>query len=316
MGMHGWHLFLLLVPNIQRYEAEWGVYPAKRTIRAVSAAAMRSLGVDFQPMPLQALQEVNIFHGDCHCSILAREFFPLFLLPSMKKFLGGAIYEQEEGTWQYDKEESPPPKPEPGSSGITKLVLLTPLAIMGWPSTSPRAQISNVIYEALLTQRHSLQKLRLENDGDVDVYEPSERGESDDDEWDDPDEMWFGSLVESEQLREVCMPLRTLLDYRWRDHPTLSLDEVLPGSLERLILGDIYGNTSEQFPELSRINYVEFRITTVKTQTNETVVYDSVREMCEAEGVELSFNNWSWMDRHTGIIRDNRNGCDVEIHSP
>lgn len=79
--------------------------------------------------------------------------------------------------------------------------------------------------------------------------------------------MWFGSLVEFEQLREVCMPLRTLLDYRWCDHPTLSLDEVLPRRLERLILGNIGGEhqvvanglcamllrRSELFPELRRI---------------------------------------------------------------
>lgn len=79
-------LILLLLPNIQRYEAEWEDYPTKWTIRGVSAAATRSLGADFQPMPLQALQEVSIYHGDCHCSIPAREFFPLFLLPSMKSF--------------------------------------------------------------------------------------------------------------------------------------------------------------------------------------------------------------------------------------
>lgn len=40
----------------------------------------------------------------------------------------------------------------------------------------------SVMYDALLTQKRSLPKLRVENDGNFDLYEPSERGESDDDE--------------------------------------------------------------------------------------------------------------------------------------
>ncbi|XHG05695.1 hypothetical protein AWENTII_008910 [Aspergillus wentii] len=304
-------IIFTLLPNLQRFKAEYGDYPTTWIIRVLSQVATRSVTFDHCPtgMPLQNLQEVEIEHGDCHCSFPASEFFPFFLLPAMRVFEAGAIYEQADDELHYDAEDYPPPKPSPGSSSIKKLILnsttgyhgmadyITACAGLEHFQYEHRCLAVNdalyyawrpqLIHDALLTQTHSLELLWVSNDSCADIFYEY------DDVEEDPDEMWFGSLVEFECLREVCMPLRILLDFRHGDQPTVSLDEVLPDSLEHFRLEDVQ---ERDYPIavnglnamlLRRPDFPLLEGIELQTYGKEGEAFAGVKEICEAEGVKL-----------------------------
>lgn len=242
----------------------------------LARAGAREAPFDAKPV----LQRLEGFQAECEYSktaYFAKEFLPVLHLPALQSFSANSFCEACD---DHDVNYS---KPAPRSSGITELSFQESNGSNGmidYITSCAKLEVFEyqhdnkaiwgeiylnfrplAFYTALYTQRHSLRVLRLNNNGEI-------RG---DDEWAADDEMdytAFGSLVEFQQLRELRMPLRTLLQFGQDDHPAVSLLEVLPPSLEHLQLAGYYvedfdmvmrnlrsilGQRQERFPNLKRL---------------------------------------------------------------
>lgn len=248
----------------------------------LARAASQEKPFDLKP-GLRGLESVYI-HNECSKgAYFTHKFLPLLDFPAMR-VLSTTSFCEDSG-WKNAREY---PKPAPGTSGITELefhecnggndmadfiVSCANLGLFDYQHTkvvwgdkyynfSPL-----ILYTPLYTQRHSLRVLRLNNNGDIEI----EDDWFSEDDWEVENDMGhssFGSLVEFHQLRELRMPLQTLLQFDKYSEPAVSLMEVLPTSLEHLQLAgyreddfeDVIENLqlmlahqTERFPNLKRI---------------------------------------------------------------
>ncbi|KAJ5745728.1 hypothetical protein N7520_010910 [Penicillium odoratum] len=244
----------LLMPSLEAVRTLKIQYPGYSDyfFPMLARAAAREAPFDTKPV-LQGLQTVHAECEDNKTAYLAKECLPVLHFPSIRSFSVNSMCEALD---DHDVNYS---KPAPGTSAITKLDFQHCNGSNGmidyikscanlefleyqhdnkaiWGELYFNFRPSE-FYTALFTQRHSLRVLRLNNNGEIEG----------DDEWDSDDGKdytGFGSLVEFQQLRELRMPLRTLLQFGQNDHPTVSLLEVLPPSLEHLQLA---GYRDEEF---------------------------------------------------------------------
>jgi hypothetical protein len=308
-------------------------------IPMLARAAARDKPFDLKHV-LQRLAYVKLETDDMEISFEAADYLPIFRLPAMRVFSANGLCEVKD--W-----ESIYPKPAPKTSTITELNFgsLTGLnfgslgrcnggkgmadfiiscanlevfdyqhnntAILNETSIDFRPRL---FYEALCTQKHSLRELRLNNIGENDYL------------GDDADEEenfdGFGSLADFHQLRELRMPLSTLLQFDEDGRPRVSLLEILPPSLEYLQLaeyeeedfdvvmenlGDVIAQREERFPNLEILEIQPY-VMKMKTEMEipeEGVTYDpsdidvpvSVREAfapfkaaCEEMGISFAFS--------------------------
>ncbi|KAJ5361019.1 hypothetical protein N7541_001863 [Penicillium brevicompactum] len=193
---------------------------------------------------LQHLQRVTVEVDDMKAYYLTHELIPFLRLPVMRVFTAIGVCEDEPDVLS----------PKPGASSVTKLEFGAVDTNNGarefasWITSCAALEVFSyqhdnkaiwgevyldfrplLFYNALCSQKQSLRKLRLNNNGDT-----GDTG------CDDESEHFkgFGSLVEFHQLRELHAPLRTLLQFGSSDSPKVSLLEVLPTGLEILGLGD------------------------------------------------------------------------------
>jgi hypothetical protein len=224
---------------------------------------------------LQHLERVYVWTESMKDHYNASELFPFFCLPAMRVFTGGGICEDEHTV----------AAPEPGTSGIRELDLggfntnngskgmadfinsCANLEIFDYQHDNKAIWGESYLdfrpfqfYNALCSQQHSLRELRLNHRG-----EQYSEGMDDENEGD-----WegFGSLAGFHRLRELQIPLRTLLQFGSTDQPKVSLVEVLPPSLEHLNLATcrdhdfdiviknlrgVLAHREERFPNLKRL---------------------------------------------------------------
>ncbi|KAJ5653684.1 hypothetical protein N7490_000687 [Penicillium lividum] len=268
----------LLMPSLEAVKNLGIRYPGYSDyfFPMLARAAARESPFDSKPV----LQRLQIVYAECEynkTAYLAKDFLPVLHFPSIRSFSTNSMCEAlDDPVVNYSK-------PAPGTSAvreldfqqcngsngmihyITSCVNLEFLeyqhdnkAIWGELYLNFRP---SEFYTALLTQRHSLRVLRLNNNGEI-------KGEDDWDSDDGKDYTGFGSLVEFQQLRELRMPLRTLLQFGQNDHPAVTLLEVLPPTLEHLQLAGyrdvefdlvmeniqpMLWQRQERFPNLKRI---------------------------------------------------------------
>lgn len=203
-------------------------------------AADRNLS---SPKPvLQPLESVDIWADDPKEYYLAHELLPFFHLPAMRVFTAGGVCEVEPGITSLKPGTSTIRKIDlggfntnNGANGFAEYIIsCANLEILDYQhdNKSIWGEVYTdfcplLFYNALCSQKHSLRELRLNNNGEI--------GEGRFDE--DTEEFnGFGSLAEFHQLRELRIPLRTLLQFGSSNRPKVSLLEVLPSSLEFLNL--------------------------------------------------------------------------------
>lgn len=203
-------------------------------------AADRNLS---SPKPvLQPLESVDIWADDPKEYYLAHELLPFFHLPAMRVFTAGGVCEVEPGITSLKPGTSTIRKIDlggfntnNGANGFAEYIIsCANLEILDYQhdNKSIWGEVYTdfcplLFYNALCSQKHSLRELRLNNNGEI--------GEGRFDE--DTEEFnGFGSLAEFHLLRELRIPLRTLLQFGSSNRPKVSLLEVLPSSLEFLNL--------------------------------------------------------------------------------
>lgn len=268
----------LLMPSLEAVRILWIEYPGYSDyfFPMLARAAAREAPFDTKPV-LQRLESVRAECEDNKTAYLAKEFLPVLHFPAIRSFSATSFCEA------YDDHDVNYSKPAPRTSRITELDFGQSNGSNGmidYITSCANLEIFDyqhdnkaiwgeiylnfrplAFYTALYTQRHSLRVLRLNNNGEI-------RGEDD---WaadDEIDYTAFGSLVEFQQLRELRMPLHTLLQFGPNDHPAVSLLEVLPPSLEHLQLAgycvedfdlvmsnlqSMLGQRQERFPNLKRL---------------------------------------------------------------
>lgn len=274
-------VLLMYLPNMTTLDID---HPGNSDYvkRMLCRAAYREKPFDVIP-GLQNLETVRISNEDRNkTSYPACEIIPFFHLSKVRFLQGETVIENE-----YDeRDDHPAQKAANGTSPIQKIKFnkecngrkgftefITSCANLQefeyqhsnqeiWGDSYTRFRPC-LFYKALLTQKHSLQVLRLNDGGDHEVTGMEEEEEEDS----HPDD-WFGSLKEFIHLRELRVRIRNLFDYgRENKTPSLSLREILPSSLEYLVLANydvfqysvVNGNLHEllshreEFPNLRMI---------------------------------------------------------------
>lgn len=238
----------LLVPSLESVTMLYLVARHESTYFTpmVARAASREKPFDLKPV-LQNLEHVILATEDNTKSHYpADDFLSFFSFPAMQSFSGNAIC--EDGPCMYEGYQ----RPAPGTSGIKTLdfgsfgpcngengmadfiTSCESLESFEYQHSDQAIWSESYIpflplafHTALLTQKHSLREIRLNNAGEL-------SGASDYDEGIEPNK--FGSLAGFDQLQELRMPWVTLLQVNSDDQPTVSLEEILPVSLEYLSL--------------------------------------------------------------------------------
>ncbi|RAL08077.1 uncharacterized protein BO97DRAFT_399005 [Aspergillus homomorphus CBS 101889] len=201
---------------------------------------------------LQHLKIVELETDDLKNSYYATDCLPFLKLPSMRMFRASGLCEEQRGEPAFSK-------PGPRTSGVIELdfglgpcngrkgmndfiAACANLEVFEYQHDDKAVWAESYVgfrprafYNALCTQKHSLRELRLNNTGES----HSDDIDSEDDDgsvaWDD-----FGSLADFGQLRELHIPVRTLLQIGPHNRPPCSLDRVLPPNLELLNLAYYY----------------------------------------------------------------------------
>ncbi|KAJ5890009.1 hypothetical protein N7504_010819 [Penicillium tannophilum] len=268
----------VLMPSLEAVRTLWIQYPGYSDyfFPTIARAAAREAPFDTKPV----LQRLNSVRAECEYSktaYFAKEFLPFLHFPAILSFSASPFCEA------YDDHDVNYSKPAPGTSRIRELEFGQSNGSNGmidYITSCANLEVFDyqhdnqaiwgeiylnfrplAFYTALYTQKHSLRVLRLNNNGEI-------NGEDD---WaadDEIDYTTFGSLIEFQQLRELRMPLRTLLQFGQNDYPAVSLLEVLPPSLEHLQLAgysvedfdlvvknlqSMLGQRQERFPNFKRL---------------------------------------------------------------
>ncbi|KAJ5909048.1 hypothetical protein N7495_001730 [Penicillium taxi] len=170
-------------------------------------------------------------------------------------------------------------------------------------------------YKPLLNQKNSLRVLRLDNIGESD---PDFEVEYDI----DLDYVSFGSLTEFRVLRELRIPLRTLLQYDSNNRPAVSLLKVLPSSIQILQLAkvceedlkvlvenlrEVLARREDRFPNLNRLEiqprllekdpsrvvynpHWECSWHVLKIPISFKEAFAPIQLLCDSIGIEFEFN--------------------------
>ncbi|PWY83432.1 hypothetical protein BO70DRAFT_361550 [Aspergillus heteromorphus CBS 117.55] len=261
---HAWlGLLLVSLENLTSLSMTWsGRQPFVR--RIVSRAAMREGPFDTDPI-LQYLEGFDIDYLDHKDYHVHQQFFPFFHLPSMRSIRLECVIESTR--LRNTTALSLPPA---GTSPITSLDLrngnsnkgmaeyITACANLQEFKYQHRNQAiwaeqyigfrPRAFYHALVTQKHSLRVLHLNDRGEHDNDDFSD--DEDDAETDDFPGNFFGSLSEFTQLWDLRIPVVNLLSFHLsHGKKVTTLKQILPRSLKRLYLADF---RNEQWDPLLR----------------------------------------------------------------
>lgn len=289
----------------------------------VSLAATKDAPFDSQS-GLQKVEEFILrkdYDDNKADSYSAGELQPFVHLPAMRKMSFHKMGEEKRRShWAF-------PKPAPGTANVKELEFKESNGTYGFSDIiTSCAGLESLtyhhedyvqwagqawdfhpyeFYKSLSTQKHSLQVLHLHNNGKYNYM-----GNVDDDEDFDPQYKRFGSLAEFTQLRDLRIPLKTLLQYGMTKTPGVSLENVLPSSLEHLTLvhygeeyfGAISGGLTvmalerDRFPNLKRVEVkpvIMLRGPRIPRQNNFIVPqwyhdqFASIKVLFEERGIEF-----------------------------
>ncbi|KAL4876816.1 hypothetical protein BJY04DRAFT_222664 [Aspergillus karnatakaensis] len=248
-------LLLISLPNLTDLTGRAWAIPSTWITRIVASAAFRDPPFDQRPV-LQCLTSLRTESTDTHDYYAPYQFMPFFYLPAMRAVHLAALKEQKvlrrEGG-----NDHPSLRTAKGTSPVASLTFETHCTarygmrdILTACSNLKRFTYQHFIqvdwgsqyteyrpwlfHPTLYTQRHSLEVLYLNHEGEC--------GESDDDSDLEEDDYpaynrWFGSLKDFERLAELCIRVNNLLNFHPKDqHKTVTLIDILPRSLKLLHL--------------------------------------------------------------------------------
>ncbi|KAJ9202662.1 hypothetical protein C8Q69DRAFT_448693 [Paecilomyces variotii] len=264
------------------------------------------------------------------------DFAPFFKLPAMRALHLSGVHEAHVERFEKYRDFWIPLSLEPGCSPVREIIVNNSNCKHGMAEfIASCANLERFEYQhrnqalyertylsyrchpfhtALLTQKQSLQVLRLNDIGIAKwvLFEEADNPEA-------RRHAWFGSLAEFTALRELRMPVRNLLQSTEGQEPNQSLVEILPPSIEYLCLAktdmieytmlesqlrrllDVRG---QQFPNLQKIVLQLFQMEVFPgeeevrlKQKNWGVpprakeAFADIMSICKQEGVEFSFVN-------------------------
>ncbi|OQE16874.1 hypothetical protein PENFLA_c026G02707 [Penicillium flavigenum] len=331
-------LVLVSLENLRYLEMRHYSYCWNFTLRTLAQLASSPVCV-WGYTPLSHLEEVSIMSETVSQNFPAARFAPFFRLPTLRVFRAAGVHEEHEGDYALFPISL---KLEPKSSQVRKIILDHSNCRRGMIEyVSSCANLEYFEYQhsnaanhgdawldfrpqrfhaALLTQKHSLRVLRLNDCGvtkGVDDLGMEDEGIYSGD--DVEIEPWFGSLVDFTELRELRIPVRNLLNLNHRHHGLgSSLEKILPCSLEYLCLAktdqaefdtvepqlrSLLALQGKCFPALRKlvIQLYQMELLPGKELSSDNnkgdcqvphgtkEVFEEVRRMCETKGVEFSF---------------------------
>ncbi|KAL5337243.1 hypothetical protein BJX70DRAFT_399886 [Aspergillus crustosus] len=186
----------------------------------VSKVAFRDPPFDAHPS-LKYLINFTTKSCDGHDYYAPYQFLPFFYLPSMRDIRLSALKDYEVLSREDEKDH-----PALQAAGGTLPV--------NWDDRCSHFR-PRLLYPPLYTQRHSLEVLHLDHEGDY----GDEGGDSEyeDEEWPDPADRWFGSLADFAHLTELRIGADNILNFHKKDkHIPVTLKGILPPSLKLLHL--------------------------------------------------------------------------------
>ncbi|KAL4863003.1 hypothetical protein BDV12DRAFT_206857 [Aspergillus spectabilis] len=240
-------LLLQLLPNLETLVLE----PLSMyfTGRLISRIALGEKPFDSNP-PLSNLRHFTGMWSTVEYGLRSTSFLPFFRLPSLRTFSGKSVCDGGDS----DDEDYEPliSLDEPGYSNVTHINLQSSYSPLGFPDlirASKRLEsfIFNhsdtvcygwdeyldppKIYESLCKHRESLEELEIGYDADLAGNNPPE--ESD----------FIGSFTHFRALKKLRVQIANVLywggDWPDEDDPENTLQNILPVSLESLILEDL-----------------------------------------------------------------------------
>lgn len=331
-------LILLLVPSLQYLNMRWANRRYDQTlVWIVDKMAARC---PEEGLPLQNLRKMSAKSEDIHENFHVGRFIPFLKLPSLYTLHLADMHD----------DDSKQPRPgyfdqyldlelKPGRLEVWELSFRASNFQHGLSELLPAcARLKSFEYqhcnqvkwgdtyrsfrcrafrEGLLSQKGCLRVLRLNDVGDSKFL----------DEIDEEDEeflqenrvlneqAWFGSLAEFEVLQRLKIPVRNLLDSTDGKEPSMSLDEVLPPSLEILVLTKVdyieYSMLEGQlkrllackatrFPKLGKILLQPFQLEAIGREFEDGLcncsvperakaVFADVASSCQQQGIEFGF---------------------------
>ncbi|KAL4863452.1 hypothetical protein BDV12DRAFT_177458, partial [Aspergillus spectabilis] len=252
-------LLLISLPNLTHLAGYWE-NPTPWITRILSRVALRQHPFDVHPV-LQCLTSLTTTSDDNHDYYAPYQFLPFLYLPSMRELSLSAVKDYEVLPREEEEEEGHPAiRAARGTSPVTSLTLendcngrygmvdfITACANLKrftyqhffqvvWGSRYSEFR-PRLFYTPLYTQRHSLEVLHLNHEGDCD--DSGDDSEDEDDEWPAPYNRWFGSLADFARLQELRIRLPNLLNIHPKDtHEVVTLKDILPRSIRYLHLTD------------------------------------------------------------------------------
>ncbi|KAJ9236340.1 hypothetical protein DTO166G5_4102 [Paecilomyces variotii] len=326
---------LLSLENLQHLDIHWSEFCTEPTVGAVTKIANKTTSLLDRPFPLQRLEKLTIRADGIH-EYPVCDFAPFFKLPAMRALHLSGVHEAHVDRFEKYRDFWIPLSLEPGCSPVREIIVNNSNCKHGMAEfIASCANLERFEYQhrnqalyertylsyrchpfhtALLTQKHSLQVLRLNDIGIAKwvLYEEADNPEA-------RRHAWFGSLADFTTLRELRMPVRNLLQSTKGQEPNQSLVEILPPSIEYLCLAktdmieytmlesqlrrllDVRG---KQFPNLQKIVLQLFQMEVFPgeeevrlKQKNWGVpprakeAFADIMSICKQEGVEFSFVN-------------------------
>lgn len=341
-GEYAWlALILLLVPNLQDLNMRWATQRYDQTVLwIVDKMAARS---PEEGLPLQNLRRMSARSGDIHQNFHIDRFIPFLKLPSLRTLRLADMHDdnsKQSRPSYFDQYLGLGLKPGrlevrelsfQGSNFQHGLSDLLPACIrlehfeyqhcnqVQWGDTY-RSFRCRAFREGLLSQRDCLRVLRL---NDVGVSRFLDEIDEEDEEFLQEkrvlkEQAWFGSLADFEALERLRIPVCNILDSTDGKEPSMALDQVLPPSLEILVLAKVdyieYSMLEGQlkqllqckatrFPKLQQILLQPFQLEVIggefqRAQGNWGVpelaktVFADVANSCQLQGIEFGFTEY------------------------
>lgn len=329
-------LILLLVPNLQYLNMRWTNRRLDQTVPwIVDKMANRSPA---EALPLQRLRKVSANSGDIRDNSHIDRFIPFLKLPTLYTLQLAGMHD--------DTSNQQPPfyfnqglklQLKPGRLEVRELSfrgcnfqhglseLLSACARLEsfeyqhcnqvqWGHTQ-RGFRCRAFREGLLSQKHCLRVLRLNDVGVTRLHDIYEDEEFLQESRVFNEQAWFGGLAEFEALESLRIPVWNLLDSTDGEEPGMPLDEVLPPGLETLVLTKVdcidYSMLERQlkrllqckatrFPKLKTILLQPFQLEVIGqfqpgkgnwgVPERAKTVFADVAKSCKLQGIDFGFS--------------------------
>ncbi|KAF7585451.1 hypothetical protein BBP40_010890 [Aspergillus hancockii] len=336
-------LLLSLLPNLVAISARHN-HPEGWITRVVSKAAWKQPPFNANTLPaLQRLERIDLTWCDLSTVLSHREYLPFFHLPSLRNLRLGPVQEPHS---PYKVTDHPAFLPAPATSPVESLVLdffcngkhgmadfITSCANLKrfvyqhtnnvtWVSYEEEQDFAHLdtsfrpwcFHAALLTQKHSLEVLHLNDLGDA--FAPCRDANYREDVDPTSHNQWFGSLADFPKLWDLRIRVSNLVNFHPREgEDMVLLKNILPRSLKYLHLADcneddcailvpsledILAQREERFPNLQSllISPAPEKLygSVIRIQESFKKRFVALQRTCDRVGVQLSLGAGEKMD--------------------